>query len=73
MAVTTIAKPGDFCCTFVVPNRSTPDTILYGVTQVDGKIYRERRNHDSVGGPGGRGTFVDTGLTIADIAATTDL
>ena len=72
MAVTTIAKPGDFMTTFNLMNRSTVDIIQYGIT-VDGKIYRERRNHDSVGGPGGKGTYVDTGLTIPDLATPADM
>jgi hypothetical protein len=72
MAVTTLAKPGDFMAAFVMPNRSTADIIQYGIT-ADGKVYRERRNHDSVGGPGGRGSWVDTGLTIPDLATPADM
>jgi hypothetical protein len=72
MAVTSIAKPGDFQAEFNMPNRSTVDVIHYGIT-ADGKIYRERRNHDSVGGPGGRGTYVDTTLTIPDLATPADM
>jgi hypothetical protein len=74
MAVTTLAKPAtDFQATFTLTNRSTPHQILYGVT-ADGKIYRHRVNHDSVGGgPGGNGTYVDTGLTVPDVSIVTDL
>jgi len=73
MAVTTIAKPGDFAATFTLQNiTSTPDVIQYGVL-ANGKIYRERRNHDAPGGVGGKGTWVDTTLTIPDVSILTDL
>jgi len=73
MAVTTIPLPvTDIIAVFAVPNRSTPHTIAYGVT-ADGKIFRQRINHDSIGGPGGRGTYVDTGLTLPDVTLSTDL
>jgi len=73
MAVTTVAlPPTDIIAVFAVPNRSTPHTIAYGVT-ADGKIWRQRVNHDSIGGPGGRGTYVDTGQTLPDVALATDL
>jgi hypothetical protein len=72
MAVTTITKPGDFMTTFSLLNRSTPDMLGYGIT-ADGKIYRFRTAHDTLGGVGGRGTYVDTGLTIPDVALATDL
>ena len=72
MAVTTIGKPGDFATTFSLMNRSTPDMLSYGIT-ADGKIYRQRTAHDTVGGVGGRGTVVDTGLTVPDISSAADL
>jgi hypothetical protein len=72
MAVTTIVKPGDFATTFSLFNRSTPDMLTYGITP-DGKIFRQRTAHDTVGGIGGRGTYVDTGLTVPDVALATDL
>jgi hypothetical protein len=72
MAVTTIGKPGDFMTTFSLLNRSTPDMFAYGVT-ADGKIYRFRTGHDALGGVGGRGTYVDTGLTIPDITSAADM
>jgi len=73
MAVTTLAKPGDFVTTFTFPNTTTPDWILYGITR-DGKVYRERKTRD-VGTTqvGGRGTWVDTGLTVADVSVVGDL
>jgi hypothetical protein len=72
MAVTRLAKPGDFMARFHCKNRTTDDVIQYGVTG-DGKIYRESRNHDSVGGPGGPGTWVDTGQTLPDLATPADM
>jgi len=78
MAVTTVAKPGDFMCTFTLFNRSTPHPIQYGIL-ANGKVYRERINRDTDGspgvapGPGGHGTYVDTTLTIPDISTVTDL
>lgn len=72
MAVTRITKPGDFKTTFSLANRTTTDVIQYGITS-DGKIYRESVNHDSLGGPGGRGTWVDTTLTIPDLATPADM
>ena len=73
MAVTTIGKPAaDFVATFTLANRSTAHVIPYGITP-DGKIYRNRVSHDAVGGPGGLGTYVDTGVTIPDITTLTDL
>jgi len=72
MAVTTIAKPGDFQATFSLMNRTTVDFINYGIT-ADGKIYRQRRCHDSIGGPGGPGTWVDTAVAIPDVTVLTDL
>jgi hypothetical protein len=72
MAVTTIGKPGDFATTFSLLNRSTPDMLSYGITP-DGKIYRFRTGHDALGGVGGRGTYVDTGLTVPDVATATDM
>jgi hypothetical protein len=72
MAVTTIAKPGDFQTTFTLLNRSSPDLLLYGIT-ADGKIYRVRKNHDAPGTVGGGGTYVDTGLTVPDVAIPADL
>jgi hypothetical protein len=72
MAVTTLGKPGDFSTTFSLLNRSTPDMLSYGITP-DGKIYRLRTAHDAPGGVGGRGTVVDTGLTIPDISSAADL
>jgi hypothetical protein len=72
MVVVTIAKPGDFATTFSLMNRSTPDMLAYGITP-DGKIYRARTAHDAPGGIGGRGTWVDTGVTVPDVALATDL
>ena len=73
MAVTTLGKPGDFVTTFTFPNTTTPDWILYGITR-DGKVYRERKTHDTASPfAGGRGTWVDTGLTVADVATVGDL
>jgi len=72
MAVTTLGMPGDFAATFSLPNRSTPHTIRYGIT-IDGKVYRQRINHDSIGGPGGPSTFVDTGITVPDVSSVLDL
>lgn len=72
MAVTTINAPSDFMATFSLLNRTTVHTIRYGIT-ADGKIYRQRINHDSLGGPGGPSTFVDTGVTIPDVATIADL
>ena len=73
MVVTTVPKPGDFVTTFSVTNTSTPDRIQYGVMP-GGKIYRERMRRDSTAPTiGGRGTWVDTGLTIPDISAPNDL
>jgi hypothetical protein len=72
MAVTTIAKPGDFAAQFTLPNRTTVDVIQYGIT-ADGKIYRVRINHDTLGGVGGDGTYVDTGLTIPDLTVAADM
>ena len=71
MAVTSLAKPGDFNTTFTFPNTTTTDNILYGVTS-NGKIYRGRIRTDAAG-PGGRGTWVDTGLTIPDVSIVADL
>lgn len=73
MAVTTLAKPGDFLRTFTFPNTTTPDVIQYGI-MAGGKIYRERCRKDGTAPTvGGRGTWVDTGLTIADITIVNDL
>lgn len=71
MAVTSLAKPGDFQATFTFPNTTTPDTILYGIA-AGGKIYRSRIRTDAAG-TGGRGTWVDTGLTVPDVSIVTDL
>jgi hypothetical protein len=71
MAVTSLAKPGDFMQTFSRVNGTTPDLIQYGIT-ADGKIYRGRIRTDAAG-PGGRGTWVDTGLTIPDVSIVADL
>ena len=73
MAVTTEAKPGDFVSTFTFPNTTTPDWILYGITR-DGHIHRERKTRDALTPfAGGRGTWVDTGLVVADISTVGDL
>jgi hypothetical protein len=72
MAVTSLAKPGDFVAQFFMNNRTTVDTIQYGIT-IDGKIYRARRGHDTIGGPGGIGTYVDTGVVIPDITILADM
>ncbi len=73
MAVTTLSKPGDFVSTFTFPNTTTPDWILYGITR-DGKIYRERKTRDTGSPfPGGRGTWVDTGLAVPDVSIVGDL
>jgi hypothetical protein len=75
MAVTTIAKPGDFSTTFSLMNiATTQDMIQYGIT-ANGKIYRGRIRHDAGVGssPGGPGTWVDTGLTIPDVSIVGDL
>jgi len=72
MAVTTLAKPGDFMATFLFPNTTTPHTISYGITQ-SGKIYRQRILHDAGSAIGGPGTYVDTGLTIPDVSTVGDL
>lgn len=73
MAVTTLAKPGDFVTTFSMTNTTTPDRIQYGVMP-GGKIYRERIRKDGTAPTiGGRGTWVDTGLTIPDISIVADL
>ncbi len=71
MAVTSLAKPGDFQATFTFSNTTTPDQLSYGVTR-DGKIYRGRIRTDAAG-PGGRGPWVDTGLTIPDVSTVADL
>jgi hypothetical protein len=72
MVVVTIGKPGDFSTTFSLLNRSTPDMLAYGIT-ADGKIYRARTAHDALAGVGGRGTWVDTGVVVPDVALATDL
>lgn len=73
MAVTSLAKPGDFSTTFTFPNTTTPDQLMYGITR-DGKIYRGRLRNDALTPfAGGRGTWVDTGLTIPDVSTVADL
>jgi len=74
MAVTTLfsTPTPDFAATFSLLNRSTPHTIRYGIT-ADGKVYRQRINHDSAAGPGGPGTYVDTGVTVPDVTIVADL
>jgi hypothetical protein len=72
MAVTTIAKPGDFAATFSLVNRTLPQRHEYGIMP-NGKIYRQRFGHDAASKNGGRGTWVDTGLTIPDITSAGDM
>ena len=72
MAVTIFAKPGDFMQTFTRAQHARRRIhILYGIT-ADGKIYRGRIRNDATGA-GGRGTWVDTGLTIPDVSSVADL
>jgi hypothetical protein len=72
MAVTTLAKPGDFQAIFYFPNTTTPHLIMYGV-MLGGKIYRQRITKDAGTAVGGPGTWVDTGLTVPDVSTVGDL
>ena len=67
MAVTELAKPGDFMQTFTRANPTTGDPILYGSTQ-DGKTYRKRRR-----GPNPGGVWIDTAGAIPDITIVADV
>lgn len=69
MAVTELAKPGDFMQTFTRANPTTGDPILYGITQ-DGKIYRKRLR----GATGGaNNSWIDTGVAIPDVTIVADV
>jgi hypothetical protein len=67
MAVTELAKPGDFMQTFTRSNPTTGDPILYGITQY-GKVYRKRLR-----GPNPGGVWIDTGVTIPDVTIVADV
>jgi hypothetical protein len=67
MAVTELAKPGDFMQTFTRANPTTGDPILYGITQ-DGKVYRKRLRGANPGG-----VWIDTGVTIPDVTIVADV
>jgi hypothetical protein len=73
MAVTTVAKPGDFAATFTLVNRTIPQRHEYGIL-ANGSIYRQRFGHDAdTVKKGGRGTWVYTGVVIPDIASAGDM